>query len=507
VFLINNPDSITPSNLAIIYAVILMGISILIVNTVSFLIIDLWLVHNNHKRPSTLLRTLVAIFLYIPCLFIIFPLLGKDITMLAATSVVFSAVVGFALQAPLGNFLSGVFLQLDQPFQLGDRVEIEGYKGVIKTIGWRSIGIDLDSDEIIYIPNCKVADSCIMVATANNPIFRYLDFTAPATASPHQVMKTVKKAIEQQPIRNVAVSEAVFIRMWNYGSGDITYRLFYHPINYNHAEKHTEPKLRRRIWYALGRAGFGNQYLSSTAVQIPPLVANIEFFQHLDATAQQTLIENSKPLGFDAGERLSCDSLPAETLFMVVRGCLVVDQPIVEGLTKKLTLWPKASPRVALKTKQVESVAKRLAYYLGPSAFSLTYQTAKTVVDPYWIYHKLATEIANVDDRADFLAAQPKDPTELLTRGDLFGEMTLFLGVALPTTQIVASEETELLAISVPAISAALARDRESLKVLSCRVAEHYDTYLYNTRQAISPQPADKQSLAKRIFTRLDKLF
>lgn len=80
-----------------------------------------------------------------------------------ATSAVFSLVLGLALQDTLGNLFSGVALQIDQPFSIGDWVEIhsgsEKWNGQVQEISWRATTLMGFADELILIPNRLIAQS------------------------------------------------------------------------------------------------------------------------------------------------------------------------------------------------------------------------------------------------------------------------------------------------------------------------------------------------------------
>ena len=88
---------------------------------------------------------------------------GFQLTAVLATSAVFSIVLGLALQDTLGNLFSGVSLQIDRPFKIGDWVEIhsgsEKWNGQIQEISWRATTLMGFADELILIPNKLIAQS------------------------------------------------------------------------------------------------------------------------------------------------------------------------------------------------------------------------------------------------------------------------------------------------------------------------------------------------------------
>jgi len=70
-------------------------------------------------------------------------------------------VVGFAMQDTLKNIFGGLTLILDQTFQVGDKIEVDGTLGNVHDISIRSTKIKTYSNEIVTIPNGKMSDAKI----------------------------------------------------------------------------------------------------------------------------------------------------------------------------------------------------------------------------------------------------------------------------------------------------------------------------------------------------------
>ncbi len=73
--------------------------------------------------------------------------------------------IGFAAQDALKNVFGGIMIILDQPFQVGDKVRIEGTYGEVVSIGLRSTRIVTPDDNLVSVPNTQVVDG--QVANAN----------------------------------------------------------------------------------------------------------------------------------------------------------------------------------------------------------------------------------------------------------------------------------------------------------------------------------------------------
>jgi small-conductance mechanosensitive channel len=107
---------------------------------------------------------------------------------LLATSAIFSVVLGLALQDTLGNLFSGLALQLDSPYLIGDWVEVhtgaQSWTGQIQEISWRATLLQGFSGELITIPNRTIAQSqVIMYATPHRFARRNQAFRIPFGAS------------------------------------------------------------------------------------------------------------------------------------------------------------------------------------------------------------------------------------------------------------------------------------------------------------------------------------
>ncbi|OHY31600.1 mechanosensitive ion channel protein MscS [Cylindrospermopsis raciborskii CS-508] len=509
VFVLSNPEQILPVIIEILKIVVLISIAVVFVNTLSFLIIDFWFTHKQGKQPSKLLKFTVSVVLYGIAAAVVLQVLGKDTTQFFTTSALFAAVVGFAMQEPLGNLLSGVFLQINQPFQIGDWIEFQALdgmmvEGVVESVDWDSTDIRQKSGEITYIPNGSIAKNLVKMAAAGN-VYRMVDFTVPPNIPPNQVMDIACKALINQPPANINLDKPLFARMWSYGLEEISYKLFYYPKNYSEAETHTDPEIRCRLWYALNRAGLTTEYQQSEKQHLLHLVTAVEFFRGLSLEAKSLIIEESKTLLFDKEELLDNQQLFSGAMFLVVSGSILVENELIHTSEGNITIPLNQNPQndyrasLALKPAVIEQVSVQLAKYIGPVAFSLTKEAAKTAPSLYNLYLTLSSEIHNPQQREEFLLHQPPAPTEELIVGDFFGEMSLFLGQPLPKIKITTIEETQVLGITPNALLSALEQDGIAINVIAEQVRQYYHTYLSGSLQELPADVLDQKGIVEQI--------
>lgn len=88
--------------------------------------------------------------------------LGDLIGLLGLSSV----AIGFAFQDIFKNFLAGILLLLQEPFQIGDQIKVGDYEGTVEDIAIRSTQIRTYQGERIFIPNAIVFTNEFQVRTA-----------------------------------------------------------------------------------------------------------------------------------------------------------------------------------------------------------------------------------------------------------------------------------------------------------------------------------------------------
>lgn len=89
--------------------------------------------------------------------------LGVTITPLLGAFGIGGLAVALALQDTLSNFFAGISLRLDRPLHEGDYVDLENgtVRGRVCEVSWRSVRIRDVGDNLIQLPNSRVASSIV----------------------------------------------------------------------------------------------------------------------------------------------------------------------------------------------------------------------------------------------------------------------------------------------------------------------------------------------------------
>ncbi len=115
------------------------------------------------KTLVPLLQKLTKILIYTAALIMVLNALGIQVTALVAGFGIGGIAIALALQGTLSEFFSGLYIMSDRPIRVGDYVELDsGLKGYVKEIGWRSTKIQDIADNMVVVPNSKLAGSTII---------------------------------------------------------------------------------------------------------------------------------------------------------------------------------------------------------------------------------------------------------------------------------------------------------------------------------------------------------
>ena len=128
---------------------------------------------QRFRRPS-LTRTVIrgirgAVFLL--AFLTILRIYGLRLGDITLSDAVFSAVVGVVLAPIVGSIISGVFLLADQPYEIGDMIELSDTdtRGFVEDITLRYTKIFTLDNTFIVIPNGTIRDRDVVNYSAEDP--------------------------------------------------------------------------------------------------------------------------------------------------------------------------------------------------------------------------------------------------------------------------------------------------------------------------------------------------
>ena len=204
----------------------------------------IFMASTRKARIDTQLRILVsrliAVFMFVVGLFTALSVIIEsfDFGQVVAGLGFTSFVVGFATKDILSNFLSGIMILWQRPFNIGDYLFVGANQGKVEHIGVRATLLRKDDGEAVLIPNGEMYSSALTIRGAGKLRRMTLKFTlafdANLEAAKELVIDTVSgvEGVVEYPKANVYVTEftsegaMLTVQFWIDTSGNKPLRVF-----------------------------------------------------------------------------------------------------------------------------------------------------------------------------------------------------------------------------------------------------------------------------------------
>jgi small-conductance mechanosensitive channel/CRP-like cAMP-binding protein len=147
-----------------VVAALCLAVTLMLARIVKREIIHGWLERRSAKEVPPLIGSLVSglvIFVGI-CLILAF-VFQRDVTALVATGGASLMILGIALRDVMLALFTGILLNVEKPFRVGDSVRInDRLSGKVERITWRTTVLQTGANETVYVPNLQLSSATIL---------------------------------------------------------------------------------------------------------------------------------------------------------------------------------------------------------------------------------------------------------------------------------------------------------------------------------------------------------
>jgi small-conductance mechanosensitive channel/CRP-like cAMP-binding protein len=273
-----------PRLLFILWLLVWFFLLVFTIKTLAYFIFDFLLLKKQGIRYPKLVKDVLVFILYIVGILLILNYyLNIKITVLLASSAVFTVVIGFALQDILGNLFSGIILNFEDSFKLSDWVRINEWEGRVEQFGWRSFKIRTIDRELIVIPNQAASKAEVLIyGSEHQPIALKIKVGASYQDSPDRVSEAIGRVLAS--MTDICREPLPVVQLKNFGDFSLDYEVKFWIRDYAQHNVITD-EVRRHIWYAFKRQN----------IQIPYPVREIHQRQEKSAEIpRQVLVDALK---------------------------------------------------------------------------------------------------------------------------------------------------------------------------------------------------------------------
>ncbi|MBL6616149.1 MAG: mechanosensitive ion channel family protein [Reyranella sp.] len=123
-----------------------------------------WIERRTGKDVPPLIGSLVSgLVIFVGICLILSLVFRRDITALVATGGASLMILGIALRDVMLALFTGILLNVEKPFRVGDAVRInDRLTGRVERITWRTTVLQTGANETVYVPNLQLSSAVIL---------------------------------------------------------------------------------------------------------------------------------------------------------------------------------------------------------------------------------------------------------------------------------------------------------------------------------------------------------
>lgn len=272
---------------------------------------------------------------------------GVNLNVLAVSSLVIGYIVGNATQDTLGNLISGLALNTERPFQIGDWVTVCGHTGIVVDTTWRATRLRTKGDDYVIIPNSSIAKEAIV--NFSRPTQNHgctLSVGVSYETPPNKVRKVILDILAECP--EVCREPAPSVYLAGFGDSALNFTVKFFIADFVRKDA-IQSGVMDRLWYAFRREGIQipfpiqdcrerdaavDEQLARQAIRdsIRKLLAGVDLFQSLTPAELERLAGGESLQVFAAGEKLCRQGEAGESFYVIGSGRVAVQVAGPDGM-------------------------------------------------------------------------------------------------------------------------------------------------------------------------------
>lgn len=298
--------------------------------------------------------------------------LGVDVSSLMTSSAILTAVVGLSMQDTIGSLMSGLLIQTEKPFKIGDWVRIGDQEGRVAEITWRYTKLVTFSDNQLLIPNNAIAKERLL--NISEPIQQVnvaVNIPAPLHVPPVKAKSALEDVLRRAKL--VAPLPAPRVRMHEIGPDHILYRAVFYVQKFDDTVT-ARNEVLSAAWYEFRKHGIELPMPLRMMVPEPQpqtvrptpelleMLGNVGLFEGMRPGELELLVQCAGARVFPAGATIVSRGQNTTNMFIIVDGHVSVRVGAKElavlvagdmfGEMALLTGEPRTADVVALDTCQ-----------------------------------------------------------------------------------------------------------------------------------------------------------
>ncbi|MEM7180781.1 MAG: ABC transporter substrate-binding protein [Spirochaetota bacterium] len=302
---------------------------------------------NTGRRIPTVVRRMLSFLIYTLAIFgVIAYVFDQRLTSLLATSGMIAMIIGLAIQINISNIFSGIAINLERPFNVGDWIRLGEYdEGKVVDITWRSTRIKTRDENILSIPNAIASESIVKNFNYPNDTYEMKFFVhVDPIHTPERVQKILMDAVLSSNV--ISKETKPYTRFKGFTEWSAKYGVYFILQDYSKRYPHEEV-VWKRVWAHLNRSGitpaiqrqelhmFKGIKARGAEMAAKPIILlqEIDIFHPFLAESKEYLSNHMEKHLYRAGTRIVQQGEAGNSLFIIVEGVVKVLVTISEENT------------------------------------------------------------------------------------------------------------------------------------------------------------------------------
>ena len=203
-----------------------IGMAAAVIAVTTLLTFIMSLLKPASHRGKTLVTLLSSLLKYVSAIVILcwgLSLFGIDINTIVASVGVVALVVGFGAESLIADMVTGLFMLFENQYNVGDIVEVNGFRGTVKEIGIRTTLI-VDAGKNVKIVNNS--DMKNILNRSNNASIATSSIDIPYASDIEKIEERLPALMTEiyEKHKDLMLSEPKYLGVQNLGPSGITLR-------------------------------------------------------------------------------------------------------------------------------------------------------------------------------------------------------------------------------------------------------------------------------------------
>jgi len=152
--LLDGFDSMITVNFAKLLEIIIAVAFVMVFGNVTLMLLNYYKKKNGRiGTMATLISSIVKYAMILITFCWVLSIIGVDVSTIFASIGIIALIIGFGAESLVADLVTGVFILFENEYNVGDIIEVDGFRGTVKEIGIRTLSLEDSGGNVKIINN------------------------------------------------------------------------------------------------------------------------------------------------------------------------------------------------------------------------------------------------------------------------------------------------------------------------------------------------------------------